>query len=149
MLPLPETRKAPPGRRVGASRSRARLLSAAFRYGSTRTYHRIFEAHGFDSLGMQLHELSLRGEWDKMIDAVNFEVAAEMAHAVTWDDLPKYAREHLDYAGRINLGQYARTSDRNRQGNFAYPGSAEKAAKPAPDLSEERLTWLMDELAPI
>ena len=118
-------------------------------YGSTRTYHRIFEAHGFDSLGMQLHELSLRGEWDKMIDAVNFEVAAEMAHAVTWDDLPKYAREHLDYAGRIGLGQYIRSSDRDRTGSFAYPGSAEKAAKPAPKLSEERLTWLMDELAPI
>ena len=48
-------------------------------YGSTRSYHHIFEAHGFDSLGMQLHELSLKGEWDKMADAVNFEVAAEMA----------------------------------------------------------------------
>ena len=45
-------------------------------YGSTRSYHHIFEAHGFDSLGMQLHELSLKGEWDKMADAVNFEVAA-------------------------------------------------------------------------
>jgi len=73
-------------------------------YGSTRSYHHIFEAHGFDSLGMQLHELSLKGEWDKMADAVNFEVAAEMAHATTWDDLPKYVNNNLSYASRIGLG---------------------------------------------
>ena len=114
-------------------------------YGSTRTYHRVFEAHGFDSLGMQLHELSLRGEWDKMAEAVNFEVAAEMAHASTWDDLPKYARENLSYAGRFGLGGYVRASERSKKGDFAYPGDGRNDTR-APGVSEERLSWLMDEL---
>ena len=110
-------------------------------YGSTRTYHHIFAAHGMESLGMQLHELSLRGEWDKMHDAVNFEVAAEMAHAVTWDDLPAYARTELAYANRLGLGQYARTEMR-------YPGDP-ASNTPGPALSEERLDWLMQELKPV
>lgn len=117
-------------------------------YGSTRTYHKIFEAHGYDSLGMQLHELSLRGEWDKMLEAVNFEVAAEMAHATTWDDLPQYARQHLGYAGRLGLGQYARAAASGTRGDFRYPGSGRGVTR-APALSEERLTWLMEELKPI
>jgi len=83
-----------------------------------------------------------------MLEAVNFEVAAEMAHAVTWDNLPKYAREHLGYATRISLGQYARSSDRDRQGSFGHPGS-NQGVTPAPALSEERLTWLMEELRPV
>jgi probable F420-dependent oxidoreductase len=109
-------------------------------YGSTRTYHGVFRVHGLESLGMQLHELSLRGEWDKMLDAVTFEHAAEMANACTYDELPKYAREHFEYANRISfpLGD-------GDHGASRYGGSAERdvAAKPP---SPERLQWLIEEL---
>jgi probable F420-dependent oxidoreductase len=109
-------------------------------YGSTRTYHGVFRAHGLESLGMQLHELSQNGQWDKMFDAVSFEVALEMANATTYDDLPQFAREHFEYADRIRLPM---PGGRERGG--MYGGDASKEAKAAV-LSEERLQWLIKEL---
>jgi probable F420-dependent oxidoreductase len=108
-------------------------------YGSTRTYHGVFRAHGLESLGMQLHELSMKGQWDKMLDAVNFEVALEMANASTYDNLPKFARTHFDYANRISFGFGGR-----RTGGM-YGGSSDREVS-APVPSEERVQWLMNEL---
>jgi len=108
-------------------------------YGSTRSYHGVFRAHGLESLGMQLHELSLRGEWDKMRDAVTFEHAAEMANACTYDELPQYAREHFDYADRISFPMARHAA------SDTYGGTAEgDATAPAP--TPERLQWLIKEL---
>ena len=33
-------------------------------YGSTRTYHGVFEAHGWTDIGPRLHEMSLKGQWE-------------------------------------------------------------------------------------
>ena len=109
-------------------------------YGSTRSYHGVFRAHGREELGMKLHELSLRGRWDEMYEAVNFEVALEMANACTYDDLPQYAREHFDYADRISLPMPSR---RERAGTY---GGDDSGDAKAPELSEERLEWLIGEL---
>jgi hypothetical protein len=109
-------------------------------YGSTRSYHGVFRAHGLESLGMQLHELSQKGQWDKMFDTVNFEVALEMANASTYDKLPEFAREHFEYADRIS---FPMPSGRDRGG--MYGGDADKEAKPAVP-SEDRLQWLIKEL---
>ena len=108
-------------------------------YGSTPAYLSVFEAHGLESLGAKLHEHSRRGEWDKMFDAVNFEVALEMANACTYDNLPKFAREHFDYADRIS---FPIPGGRGRAG--MYGGDASRETK-APGPSEERLGWLMEE----
>ncbi len=107
-------------------------------YGSTRTYHGVFRTHGLESLGMQLYELSVKGQWDQMLDAVNFEVALEMANACTYDDLPAFAREHFDYASRISIGFAAR-----RHGG-TYGGSVDREVS-APAPSEERVRWLIKE----
>lgn len=112
-------------------------------YGSTRSYHGVFRAHGLESLGMQLHELSQKGQWDKMFDAVNFEVALEMANASTYDDLPEFAREHFDYADRIG---FQMPSGRGRAGTYGGVADRETAT---PTLSEERLQWLMKEFQAI
>ncbi|MDP6581632.1 MAG: TIGR03617 family F420-dependent LLM class oxidoreductase [Vicinamibacterales bacterium] len=109
-------------------------------YGSTRTYHGVFRAHGLESLGMQLHELSVKGQWDKMLEAVNFEVALEMANACTYDDLPTFARSHFDYASRISFGLGARGSA------GMYGGSSEREVS-APVPSEERVRWLIKEFS--
>lgn len=107
-------------------------------YGSTRTYHQVFRTHGLESLGMQLYELSIKGQWDQMLEAVNFEVALEFANACTYDDLPAFARDHFDYANRISFGFEP------RGGDGKYGGSADaEASAPAP--SEERVKWLIDE----
>lgn len=108
-------------------------------YGSTRTYHGVFRAHGMESLGMQLYELSTRGEWDKMRDAVTFEHALEMANASTYDDLPKFAREHYDYANRISFG-----FTRRHDSSSTYGGSSDGDTV-APGPSPERLSWLIKE----
>jgi probable F420-dependent oxidoreductase len=112
-------------------------------YGSTPAYQSVFAAHNLESLGQRLHELSRKGEWDKMFDAVNFEVALEMANACKYDDLPKYAREHFDYADRISFGM---PSSRNRAGMYGGDASREAVAA-AP--SEERLQWLIKEFKDI
>jgi hypothetical protein len=110
-------------------------------YGSTRSYHGVFRAHGMESLGMQLYELSTKGQWDKMLDAVNFETALEMANACKYDDLPAFAREHFDYANRISFDF---TGRRNNSAAM-YGGDASKDVS-VPTPSEERVKWLMKEL---
>ena len=75
-----------------------------------------------------------------MYDAVNFEVALEMANACTYDDLPKFARDHFEYANRMS---FAMPDGRKRKGMYGGDSSRETAA-PAP--SEERLQWLIKEL---
>jgi hypothetical protein len=74
-----------------------------------------------------------------MLDAVTFEHAAEMANACTYDELPKYAREHFEYASRISfpLG--------DDHGASRYGGSADRDGH-APAMSAERRQWLMKEL---
>ncbi|NIP78792.1 MAG: LLM class flavin-dependent oxidoreductase, partial [Gemmatimonadetes bacterium] len=34
-------------------------------YGSTRTYHGVLAVHGWEELGMKLHEMSKRNQWDE------------------------------------------------------------------------------------
>jgi probable F420-dependent oxidoreductase len=44
-------------------------------YGSTRSYFPVWEAHGLEDLGMKLHEMSKRGEWNKMAAEIPDDVA--------------------------------------------------------------------------
>lgn len=46
-------------------------------YASTRTYHPVFELHGWKDLGMRLHGLSLEGKWDEMAKLIPDEMAEE------------------------------------------------------------------------
>lgn len=48
-------------------------------YGSTRTYHDVFELHGWKDIGEELHELSKDGEWERMTDLVTDEMVAAFA----------------------------------------------------------------------
>lgn len=48
-------------------------------YASTRTYHPVFELHGWKELGERLHALSLDGRWDEMTALVSDEMAAQFA----------------------------------------------------------------------
>ena len=73
---------------------RAEKRRIAF-YGSTRTYHPVFEAHGWHDLGPKLHEMSLRGEWDAMADEISDDVLEEFAVVATYEDLPRRLKEKL------------------------------------------------------
>ncbi len=113
-------------------------------YGSTRTYHGVFRTHELESLGMQLHEMSLRGEWDKMPAAVPLSVAEEMVNHCTYDEFPAFARTHFDYADRVNIGAFVGRRPQSAR-RPAAPGSPEGL----PLMSDERARWMIDELRKI
>lgn len=92
-------------------------------YGSTRTYHGVFRAHGREELGMRLHEMSLKGQWAEMRQIIPEEVLHEFALKATWETLPRVLREHRWYASRVTLRIPAET--------------------PA---QRERARWLIDEI---
>lgn len=46
-------------------------------YASTRTYHPVFELHGWADIGLRLHALSLEGKWDEMARLIPDEMAEE------------------------------------------------------------------------
>ncbi|MHB8574053.1 MAG: TIGR03617 family F420-dependent LLM class oxidoreductase [Dehalococcoidia bacterium] len=72
-------------------------------YGSTRSYHGVFRAHGREELGMRLHEMSLKGQWDEMRCIIPDEVLHEFAMKATYDSLPDVLRRDRWYASKINL----------------------------------------------
>lgn len=92
-------------------------------YGSTRTYHGVFAVHGHESLGMQLHELSLKNQWDKMREIIPENVLRDFALTSTYDNLAETMRTHRDYATRVSL---------------AYRSGGPK--------DEERVRWLIKEV---
>ena len=92
-------------------------------YGSTRSYHGVFRVHGHESLGMQLHEMSLKNQWDQMPGIIPEQVLRDFALTSTYDNLAETLRTHRDYATRITLG---------------YRGLGPK--------DEERLRWLIKEV---
>jgi probable F420-dependent oxidoreductase len=78
-------------------------------YGSTRSYHEVFEVHGLKSLGMQLHEMSLQGKWQEMQGIISEDVLRVFAQTSTYDKLPQFLEEHREYASSIGLGMPANT----------------------------------------
>ena len=79
-------------------------------YGSTRSYHDVFELHGWRELGEKLHALSLRGKWEEMRAAIPHDVLRGFAQTSTYDELPAFIREHREYASRIAFAMPAGTA---------------------------------------
>jgi probable F420-dependent oxidoreductase len=72
-------------------------------YGSTRSYHRVFELHGLLPLGMQLHEMSLKGQWNEMPSVIPESVLRTFVQSCTYDRLPQFIAEKREYASRLSL----------------------------------------------
>ncbi|NJN51208.1 MAG: TIGR03617 family F420-dependent LLM class oxidoreductase [Gammaproteobacteria bacterium] len=91
------------------------LRQALSFYGSTRTYHDVLELHGLKYLGDKLHQLSLRGEWQKMREVITDEELLELTQVSTYDNLPKFVAEHREYASRMTYGhRYTTPEERER-----------------------------------
>jgi probable F420-dependent oxidoreductase len=98
-------------------------------YGSTRSYHEVFEVHNLKDLGMQLHELSLQGKWDEMRRVIPEDVLRVFAQTSTYDKLPGFLSEHREYASRVGLAMPTRT-DAERE-RFAHVlGEVQKVKTP-------------------
>lgn len=56
-------------------------------YGSTRSYHGVFAVHGWEELGMKLHQLSKQGRWSEMAKEVPDEVVRTFAATGTYGEI--------------------------------------------------------------
>ncbi len=56
-------------------------------YGSTRSYHGVFAEHGWEDLGMKLHEMSKTGQWKEMAAQISDEVLETFTAVGTYDQL--------------------------------------------------------------
>ena len=56
-------------------------------YASTRTYHPVFEVHGWNELGMRLHALSLDNRWEEMVRLIPDEMATEFGTVGSLDEI--------------------------------------------------------------
>jgi probable F420-dependent oxidoreductase len=75
-------------------------------YGSTRSYRRIFETHGFDDVPAKLHELMSKGDFAGMAAAITDEMLEQYAVVAEPDDVVDAIRAR--YAGRADrLYMYA------------------------------------------
>jgi len=73
-------------------------------YGSTRTYHDVFEIHGFDEVGPRLHELSKQDKWAEMDDQITEEMVDALAIEAPLDKLGREVRKtYGDVADRVAL----------------------------------------------
>lgn len=62
-------------------------------YGSTRTYHGVLGVHGWEELGLRLHQLSLEGKWREMAEEITDEMLQEFAIVGTPDEIAAQVKE--------------------------------------------------------
>jgi len=92
-----------------------RLRQTVSFYGSTRTYHEVFDAHGLRDLGEQLHRMSLEGKWEEMRRVIPDSVLWDMAQTATYDQVPDFFRMKREYASRVGFTMPLRTpADKER-----------------------------------
>jgi len=61
-------------------------------YGSTRSYHAVLAHHGWADLGLELHRLSVAGEWAGMPSLISDAMLDEWAVIATYDRLAEAIR---------------------------------------------------------
>jgi probable F420-dependent oxidoreductase len=64
-------------------------------YGSTRSYHGVLAVHGWQELGMKLHEMSRRGRWSEMAAEVPDDVVRAFAAVGTYQELAAAIEERF------------------------------------------------------
>ncbi len=84
-------------------------------YGSTRSYHEVFEVHELKSLGMQLHEMSLQGKWGEMQKVIPEAVLRTFAQTSTYDKLPEFIAKKREYASKMGLALPAGTPEQRER----------------------------------
>jgi alkanesulfonate monooxygenase SsuD/methylene tetrahydromethanopterin reductase-like flavin-dependent oxidoreductase (luciferase family) len=81
-------------------------------YGSTRTYHGVFEAHGWTEIGPRLHEMSLKGQWEQMPAAVPDDVLDAFVIAGTYDEIVGKIKDRFEgICSRVGLSIPTRTPE--------------------------------------
>ena len=84
-------------------------------YCSTRSYSKILEVHGFEDLGVWLHEMSLKQQWDKMTELITDEILDAFALVGGYSEIPSLMKARFD--GLLNEVVF----------NAGGPGTADEA----------------------
>ncbi|HUI86223.1 MAG TPA: TIGR03617 family F420-dependent LLM class oxidoreductase [Nitrososphaerales archaeon] len=94
---------------VGDDESQIRNVKEAYRsqiafYASTRTYRALMEFHGWGDVCDRLHELSMRGAWDKMGGEISDEMMDEFVVEGTWSEIgERIKKKYGDTIDRARL----------------------------------------------
>ena len=62
-------------------------------YASTRSYFPVLEIHGYQEVGERLHEMSLKGEWDRLPGLITDEILETYAVVGEYDEVAGKIRE--------------------------------------------------------
>ena len=65
-------------------------------YCSTRSYSKILEVQGFGDLGVWLHEMSLKQQWDQMTELIIDEILDAFALVGGYSEIPGLMKERFD-----------------------------------------------------
>ena len=70
-------------------------------YGSTPAYWPVFEQHGWEDLGHKLNDMSKKGQWDDMTDAVSDDVVHEFCVTGRFDQIKDQIQQR--FAGSVDV----------------------------------------------
>ena len=119
------------------ARQNARLRLAF--YGSTRTYHGVFDVHGWEGTSDRLHALQRAGDLAAMASVVTDEMVSAFTVEATWDGLADaLVARYAGIADRVVLYDATSDWDPSRPGLGRWPevaarfATAAAAGAPAP-----------------
>lgn len=77
-------------------------------FGSTRSYHSVFETHGWEEIALELHHMSVKGNnWEKMGELIPDDMLEEFAVVATYDDMvPKIKQRWEGVCTTLSLPYY-------------------------------------------
>ena len=83
---------------VGETEREVKKVREAYReqiafYASTRSYRKVMELHGWGDVCDRLHELSTKGEWQRMGSEVGDDILQEFAVEGSWQDMGRTLQE--------------------------------------------------------
>ena len=79
---------------AGVEKAKQALKQHISFYASTRTYHSVLEYHGWEDVGMKLHELSVAGKWQELPAQITDAMLDEWAIIATCDDFAAAIKNH-------------------------------------------------------
>ena len=65
-------------------------------YCSTRSYSKVLEVQGFEDLGLWLHEMSLKQQWDQMAGLITDEILDAFAIVGGFSEIPALMKERFE-----------------------------------------------------
>lgn len=106
---------------TGPNKSSITAMNAEVRrriafYASTRTYFPVLEAHGFQEIGQQLHEMSLKGEWAEMGELVSDEMLDAFCVSGEYDEIAdEFVRRYGGLLDEVSFTVYSQNPPEEAQ----------------------------------